>query len=63
MSFKADSYQIAARTLAGAFQKRGMEACYCSTKEEAKEKNPFTHSGRLLCHLGRFRIYGRNRCP
>lgn len=38
MSFVKDSYQLAAATLAKAFQKRGMESCYCSTKEEAKEK-------------------------
>lgn len=38
MSFKMDSYQLAAETLKKAFQKRNMEAFYCATKEEAKEK-------------------------
>lgn len=38
MLFITENHQLAAETLAKAFQKHGMEACYCSTKEEAKEK-------------------------
>lgn len=38
MSYIQNSYQLAAQTLAKAFRKRGMEACYCATKEEAKKK-------------------------
>lgn len=38
MSFKSDSYQLAAETLSKAFAKHGMEACYCATIKEAREK-------------------------
>lgn len=38
MSFVSDSYKLSADTIAKEFQRRGMEACYCSTKEEAKAK-------------------------
>lgn len=38
MSFIKDNYKLAAETLTKAFAKHGMEACYCATAEEAKEK-------------------------
>lgn len=38
MSFIQENYKLAAETLSKAFAKRGMEACYCATAEEAKEK-------------------------
>lgn len=38
MSFKTDSYELAVASLGKAFAKHGMEACYCATAKEAKEK-------------------------
>lgn len=38
MSYVSDSCKLAAQTLTRAFAKHGMEACYCATAEEAKEK-------------------------
>lgn len=38
MSFIQQNHEIAAETLIKKFAKRGMEAFYCATKEEAKEK-------------------------
>ncbi len=38
MSYIEDNYENAANTLAKAFQKRNMEACYCAAKEEACQK-------------------------
>lgn len=38
MSYIKENYALAAGTVIKAFQKRGMEACYCSTKEEACQK-------------------------
>lgn len=37
MSFKKQSYKLAAETLKKSFQKRNMETFYCDTKEEAKD--------------------------
>lgn len=38
MSFRTDSFKLAGETLKKAFQKHGMEAYYCATAEEAREK-------------------------
>ncbi len=38
MSYKAAAYENAAKTLIPQFEKRGMTACYCATKEEACRK-------------------------
>ncbi|MDD7739847.1 MAG: lactate utilization protein [Fusicatenibacter sp.] len=38
MSFKTTAYENAAKTILPKFEKRGMTACYCATKEEACEK-------------------------
>lgn len=38
MSFIQQNHEIAAETVIKKFAKRGMEAFYCATKEEAKEK-------------------------
>lgn len=38
MSFKATAYANAAKTVIPKFEKRGMSACYCATKEEACKK-------------------------
>lgn len=35
MSYIADSWALAAQTVIKKFEKRGMDACYCATKEEA----------------------------
>ena len=38
MSYITDSYALSGETLVKQFKKRNMEAFYCATKEEAKEK-------------------------
>ena len=38
MSYITDSYALSGETLVKQFKKRNMEAFYCTTKEEAKEK-------------------------
>lgn len=38
MSFKSTANENAAKTLIPKFEKRGMTACYCATKEEACQK-------------------------
>ena len=38
MSYKSEAYAKAAETVMKKFEKRGMTAFYCPTKEEAKEK-------------------------
>lgn len=38
MSFRSESFHLAGETLQKAFARHGMEACYCATAEEAREK-------------------------
>ena len=38
MSYRSEAYAKAAETVMKKFEKRGMTAFYCPTKEEAKEK-------------------------
>ena len=37
MSYVTESWEMAAQTVIKKFEKRGISACYCATKEEAKE--------------------------
>ena len=38
MSYRSESFLMAGETLKKAFARHGMDACYCATAEEAKEK-------------------------
>lgn len=62
MSYITDSYALSGETLVKQFKKRNMEAFYCATKEEAKEKILSMIPNGFFCHLGWYRIYGRSRC-
>ncbi len=38
MSYQSEAYEVAAASVIRKFEKRGIDACYCPTKEEARDK-------------------------